>query len=77
MPEIYCVKCRKKVTPDELVTGPIRWQSTAGKESLREGWHGKCPSCHTRVKQFKKKDVEAAQPQQSGLNIEPPTQIPQ
>lgn len=74
-PQIFCVKCRKKVTPLELTSGPIRWQCASG-ERTREAWHAKCPDCGVRVKQFKKGEMRAATaPPVGDLNASAP--IPQ
>lgn len=55
MVQIFCVKCRKKVEIPNAEVGEIKWTKN-GKTQTRQGFHGTCPVCGTKVKQFKKSE---------------------
>ena len=72
---IYCVKCRGK-KDTEATRGPISWKDANGKDRSREGYHGKCPTCGTNIKQFAKKLEVAAQPAPTNPTPNPVQQVP-
>lgn len=57
LPQIFCVKCRKKVTPTTVTAGVVTFtRKKTGAQGERYSLQALCPNCGINMKRFIKKD---------------------